>query len=132
MTEHDKDCICHLCLPGGEAKTLKHEKPAKGMRLMTTADKLKSLMERCKCGIYLFVNAHRDVETVEEHMRHQAASDPQGVASVNPTVLKRMSETSTIITLHFYPDNSLISYQVYHYDLDLALDEAQAILGAED
>ena len=42
-----------------------------------------------------------------------------------------MIETNTIIDLQFYPHTPVGSYQIYHYDLDKALDEALEILAKE-
>jgi hypothetical protein len=89
--------------------------------------KLAKLLARCKCGVYLAVNEHRDVyESVEEHLIDAAGREcpPQ----IEPDVRRRMIETDTIVKLHFYPDTPIGSYEVWHYDLDAALDRALSCL----
>jgi hypothetical protein len=91
-------------------------------------EKLAKLLARCKCGVYLTVNEHRDYyETAEtrldEHYAHYEC--PPEFA---PEVRAKMIETDTIIDLQFYPDTPIGSYQLLHYDLDAALDNALACL----
>jgi hypothetical protein len=90
-------------------------------------DKLTKLLARCKCGVHLTVNDHRNVyETAAQALEdlHDFAKD------VPPNVLAKIIETDTLIDLHFYPDTSIGFYKVLHYDLDAALDEALAAVGA--
>jgi hypothetical protein len=92
-----------------------------------TTDKLARLLERCKCGVHLTVNDHRNVyETVEEWLdnMHDFAKD------LDPEVRAAMVATDTIIDLHFYPDTPIGFYKVLHHDLDAALDEALACAAA--
>ena len=82
-------------------------------------DKLKELLSRCKCGVYVSVNEHRDMyESVEDHLSHRDIED------VESDVFKKMIETNTIIHIQYYPDTPIGFYSVYHYDLNMALDEA--------
>ena len=83
-------------------------------------DKLKKLMGLCKCGVFLSVNEHRDYyETVEQRIAHN-----DGLDEIEADVLKKMIKTDTIIKLQFYPDTPIGFYVIYHYDLNIALDEA--------
>lgn len=84
-------------------------------------DKLKKLMARCKCGVHLTINDHRDVyKPVAE-----ALEDLECLGfEVDPEVRAMIVETDTLIDLHFYPDTPIGFYKVLHYDLDAALDEA--------
>jgi hypothetical protein len=88
---------------------------------MTADDKIKRLLARCKCGVFITVNQHRDY--------YKTATDKLGELECmecppqyTPEVKARMIETDTIIELQFYPDTPIGSYSVYHYDLDTALD----------
>lgn len=86
-------------------------------------DKLKELMSRCKCGVFLYVNEHRDYyqsaeKSLEEIMGYECPPE------IDPEVRKVMIETDTIIKIQFYPDTPIGSYDIYHHDLDAALDEA--------
>lgn len=90
-------------------------------------DKLTKLLARCKCGVHLTVNDHRNVyETAAqalEGLRDFARDVP-------PDVLAKIIETDTLIDLHFYPETPIGFYKVLHYDLDAALDEALSAVGA--
>ena len=88
-------------------------------------DKLMKLLARCKCGVHLTVNDHRDVyETAEQALNNLADFE------IDPGVRAKIIETETLIDLHFYPDTPVGFYKVLHYDLDAALDEALAAVGA--
>ena len=92
-------------------------------------DKLKKLMARCKCGVHLTVNDHRDVyETAAQALENLEISMPD--IEITPDVRAKIIETDTLIDLHFYPDTPVGFYKVLHYDLDAALDEALAAVGA--
>ena len=86
-------------------------------------DKLKELLTRCKCGVFLIVNEHRDYyQTVEQRLEEVAGYEcPPEIA---PEVRAAMIATDTMIDLQFYPDTPIRSYRIVHYDLDAALDEA--------
>jgi hypothetical protein len=92
-------------------------------------DKLKKLMARCKCGVHLTVNDHRDVyETAAQAIEKLEITMPD--IEIAPDVRAKIIETDTLIDLHFYPDTPIGFYKVLHYDLDAALDEALAAVGA--
>jgi hypothetical protein len=97
------------------------------LREMTEMDKLKELIARCKCGVFLTVNEHRDYyKTVAEIL--DDAMDFECPPEIAPDVEEKMIETDTIVRLHFYPDTPIGSYEIWHYDIDSALDEALACL----
>ena len=90
-------------------------------------DKLKTLLARCKCGVFLTVNQHRDYyQSASDKMEELDCREcpPQVAADVRATMIER----DTIIELQFYPDTPIGSYSIYHYDLDAALDQALACL----
>jgi len=91
-------------------------------------EKLKTLLSKCKCGVYLEVNKHRDsYESAAEIL-----DDAEGYEcppKIAPEVKQRMIETDTIITLQFYPDTPIGFYEIWHYDLDMVLNEALKCLG---
>lgn len=93
----------------------------------TTIDKLAVLLSKCKCGVFLIVNAHRDYyETAEQSLKEKDGYEcPPEIEDV---VRRIMIETNTIIELQFYPDTPIGSYSIYHYDLDAALTEALGCL----
>lgn len=86
-------------------------------------DKLKQLLERCKCGVFLTVNEHRDYyETPEQRLDWYAAGEcpPDMPDDVRAGILA----TGNIVDLQFYPQTPIGSYQIVHYDLDAALEQA--------
>lgn len=90
-------------------------------------DKLQELLSRCKCGVYLTVNQHRDYyETAEESLFEMDGLECP--PEIEPETRKVMIEKDTIIILQFYPDTPIGSYDVYHYEIEKALDEALDIL----
>jgi len=91
-------------------------------------DKLKQLLNRCKCGVHIEVNVHRDYyQTAAEALEQKKfiQSEPPEIA---PEIRAKMIELDTIIEIHFYPDTPVGFYEVYHHDLDAALTEALACL----
>lgn len=97
---------------------------------MNTADKLKLFLAACKCGVSVNMNEHREVyETAAQRIAEAAGYEcPPEIADA---VRDRMIETDTIITIHFYPKHPVTFYEVWHYDLDAALDEAIECLRQE-
>lgn len=87
------------------------------------SDKLKKLLDRCKCGVFLKVNDHRNIyESVKMALDEYALYECP--PSYDDEVRAKMIETDTIIDLHFYPDTPIGSYHLIHYDLDAVLDIA--------
>lgn len=92
-------------------------------------DKLKELLTRCKYGVHLTVNEHRDsYEPLAKALEDLEAME----FPIDPDVRQKMIETDTLIDLQFYPDTPTGFYVVQHYDLDAALDEALAYLKIND
>lgn len=96
---------------------------------MTTADKLKLLLARCKCGVHLTVNEHRDYyDSVEQFLADREAL----VEDTASEIRQKMIEANTVVCIQFYPRTPVCFHVVYHHDLDAALDEALECLGGED
>lgn len=90
--------------------------------------KLQTLIKKCKCGVFVTVNEHRDYyqsaenaikDINERESEHGAAAD-----FIGKDLAEKMIETDTIIDIQFYPNTPIGFNKVYHYDLDKALDEA--------
>lgn len=91
-------------------------------------EKLKKLIERCKCGVHITVNAHRDYyETVEQHFKGNPITE-EDLEDIEPDVYEKMKELNVIVELQYYPDTPIGFYKVYHYDIELAVDEALSSL----
>lgn len=90
--------------------------------MMSEIDKLTELLSRCKCGVFLTVNEHRDYyQTAEKALEEMEMERPP---QIEPEVRKIMVDTDTIVELQFYPNTPISSYKVYHYDLNAALTKA--------
>ena len=88
-------------------------------------DKLKTLMAACKRGVYVSVNPHRDgYETVERWLENQGFIDGASFGGLPPETRAEMIRLNTVVNLHFYPDTPVGFFQVLHFNLDAALDEA--------
>ena len=84
-------------------------------------DKLIKLLSRCKCGVFIIVNEHRDYyQSVQERLKELSSGD----IDIPVDIKAKMIKTDTIISIQFYPDNPIGSYDIYHWDMDKALDEA--------
>jgi len=90
-------------------------------------DKMKELMSRCKCGVYLIINEHRDYyQKAEDYLEEIQTRQPENPLEIAADIRAKMIELNYIIDLQFYPNTPISSYSIYHYDLDMALDEALA------
>lgn len=84
-------------------------------------DKLKQLISKCKCGVFVSVNEHRDYyQAVEGRLADLDVNNDD----LTKEVMEKMVETDTLIQIQFYPDTPIGFHTVYHYDLDSALSEA--------
>lgn len=93
-------------------------------------DKLKLLLERCKCGVYITVNEHRDIyQSAVDKLAELREHEPDGDLEIEKDIEVKMVELNTIINIHFYPDTPIGFYSIYHYDIDMALCQALEILG---
>ena len=93
---------------------------------------MEELLKKCKCGVYLSVNEHRDVyETVEQaineindwHKRangHHTDYQPE----INDELKQQMIKENSIYKLQFYPDTPVGFYTVYGTNLKEVIEEA--------
>jgi glutamate racemase len=87
-------------------------------------DKLKTLIEKCACGVHITINAHRDYyETVEQYLHGRSLSH-----EMEAEVLVEMIGKNTIVDLQFYPLTPIGFYLVLHHDLEAALDQALELI----
>ena len=90
-------------------------------------NKLKDLINRCKFGVFVSANEHRDYyETAEHHLEESKSYELS--PCISDDVRQIMIETDTIIKVQCYPETPVSFYLIWHYDLDTALDEALACL----
>jgi len=94
-------------------------------------EELKKLLNRCKCGVFLTINEHRDYYlTAEASLKEDEERDGEKL-EIPEDVRKVMIDTNTIIHLQFYPDTPIGSYEIYHHNIDCIMKEALEILGIE-
>jgi len=94
-------------------------------------DKLKELLSLCKCGVFVTVNEHRDYyETAAQHL--EGAKTFECPPEINDEVRAQMIALDTIIKIQFYPDTPIGSYEIWHHDLDAALDQSLACFAERD
>lgn len=90
-------------------------------------NKLEKLNSLCKCGVSVEIDSHnhngfsveQEIETISNTMSHPTLSD-----DIGKDIYQKMVELNKMVTVYFYPENSVGFYTVYHHDLDMALDEA--------
>lgn len=90
-------------------------------------DKLKTLLSQCKCGVHVTINEHRNYYQPAEQALEELGSF-ECPPKITDEVKQKMIETNTIVNVMFFPDTPVGSYDIYHYDLDTALDEALSCL----
>lgn len=90
-------------------------------------DKLIALLGRCKCGVHLVINEHRDYyEGPAKRLEWYA--DMECPPDIAPDVRAGILLSNNIVDLQFYPDTPTGSYHIIHHDLDAALDQALACI----
>lgn len=92
-------------------------------------DALRDLLVKCKCGVYLEVNAHRDsyqdAERALEEIFKRKWANPD---TLPEDVQAKMIELNTIVSVQFYPDSPVSFYRVWHYDVGMAIADALDVL----
>lgn len=83
---------------------------------------INTLIEKSLGGLVITINGHKSVyETVEKYLDMARDYD------IKLEVYKKMIELDTIIEIQFYPDTPIGFYKIYHYDFNLAIEEALRI-----
>jgi hypothetical protein len=98
---------------------------------MNTGEKLHLLMHWCKASVSILINQHRDsYQTVSQYL--DMINDGTLRRKIDPEILQNMRMLDQIVEIHFYPHTPIGSHKVWHYDLDLALDDCVEIIRNED
>ena len=83
---------------------------------------VQDLLNRCKCGVFIEVNVHRDYyESVETYLGRCGMNG--GPADVDPAVKELMVKCDTIIAIQAYPETPIGFVNIYHYSLQMAVAE---------
>lgn len=94
---------------------------------------LEALIAKCKCGVHLTVNGHRDYyESAEYYLQREGQREVDAGCDdwASPEVVRQMIERDTIIELQFYPETPIGFYKVWHYDLSQAVADALGVINA--
>jgi len=87
-------------------------------------EKLNELMRRCKGGVYLKLNEHRDFyDSAKQHLENLEAVRCAPL-DIPADVRNLMEDTDTIVSVQLYQRTPICFDEVYHYDIDAALDKA--------
>ena len=93
-------------------------------------EKFNKLLARCKCGVHIEINTHRDVyKSVKETLEDFESLDCP--LQIDEDVRAEMIKRDTIVNIHFYPDTPIGFYDVYHYDFDMAVEQSLGCLVEE-
>jgi hypothetical protein len=94
--------------------------------------KLNTLIHHCKASVTLSVNNHRDgYQTVEDYFQNLLQANvlqAEDFDEIPFEIYQQMRLTDTVVELYFYPDTPIGSYTIYHFDVELAVEEALRIL----
>lgn len=82
-------------------------------------DLLHELISKCKCGVSIEINNHRNYYYSVKKYLEEFPNDE--ISDINPRALSIMEKKDTIVEIQFYPDTPISFYKVYHYDLEEAL-----------
>lgn len=85
-------------------------------------NKLQELITRCKGAVFITVNDHRDrYETVSQYIARKEENDQPMYLPNN--IAGPMRARDTIVNIIFYPDTPVGFCEVWHYDLEQAIDQ---------
>lgn len=92
-------------------------------------DKFTQLCAGCSNSVQISVNNHRDYyQSASDYLQDQANASDAAAKRIPGDIFIKCVETNTIVYVHFYPDGATTSYSFYHYDVEMALDEALKVL----
>jgi len=87
-------------------------------------ENLKKLVEACKFGFDICINSHKPFhQTIEDYL-----NDRVSFSDVELEVYSGIIERQNVVEISCYPENSVSYFTVYHYDIELAIDEALKII----
>lgn len=86
---------------------------------------MNEIIEKCKCGIYLQINKHKDVyESPEQAIEEFKIWGDE----IDKELENRMIEENQIYRLQFYPETPVGFYVVYGTSLDEVVEKAKECL----
>lgn len=86
--------------------------------------KLNELKDKCKASVTITINQHKDyLQTVQQYFDDLLRRKEIDEEDLEPNIVLKMIDTDTIIDIQFYPNTPVGFYRVFHYDLELAINE---------
>lgn len=83
--------------------------------------KLQELLSLCKCGISIDINSYRNsYESIQDTIK---TIETRIEEPLEPEIFSGMIETQNVIEIDCYPFTPISSITIYHYDIDLAIEE---------
>lgn len=93
--------------------------------------RLKLLQSLCKASIIININDHRSCYlSVKDHLEECDQEDMNEL--IEAGILSKMIELDSVIEIQFYPLTPIGFYKIYHYDIEMAIDEALRIISKEN
>lgn len=86
---------------------------------------MREIIEKCKCGVYLTVNEHKDVYQSAEDFIKEEHEDMEDVPE---DVKKKMIEEDIIMSLQFYPNTPIGFFKIWHWNYYELVKEAKKVL----
>jgi hypothetical protein len=91
-------------------------------------EKLKELFELCAASVTITHNENRDMyQTVEVYLKDEEWKYGESL-DIDPEIRKAMIEKNQMIAIRAYPKTPIGFYTVYHWDLEVAVNEMLDIL----
>lgn len=89
---------------------------------------MKEIIEKCKCGVFLTANEHKDYyETAEKWLIDQM-QDQEDIYQIGKDVWEEMIKRDHVLVLQFYPHTPVGFYKIFHYDYEQIIAKAKEIL----
>jgi len=83
---------------------------------------MKELIKKCKCGVYIEVNNHKNnYQSVEEYFKELSEIREDLFKEISEDIYKEMIERDSVIEIQYYPNTPVGFHRVYHYDLNEAI-----------
>jgi hypothetical protein len=96
----------------------------KEARKILRLDKFTQIVSRCKAGVHLTANEHRDYyESVESYLSRPYVNEENIIGEIDPE--------KDLWNLHFYPHTPISFYSLYGNNLDTLFDKALQLLNEE-
>lgn len=94
---------------------------------------LEELIKKCKCGVFLSINEHKDYyDTEEQRIKEindrdfaQNGQQKDYKPEIDKELADRMIKEKIIVELHFYPDTPIGFYKIYGTSVEEVLEKAE-------